>query len=136
MSNFVLSKGATPMNQHFEITMLKSKFCADYAMQNHFKLRSTQPDTVQPGTNLLHIWLWKNDARQNQRKLLMQTSIFQSTLHAKPYTLEKSCTFKDKCAVNAEIFICNLLIGPLINMTFKGQRTTLKERAFQQCIAT
>ena len=86
MPNYVLSKGATPMNQHFEIIMFTSKFCTDFAMQNHFKVRSTQPDTVQPSTNLLHIWLWKNDARQNQRKLLMQTSIFQSMLYSEPYT--------------------------------------------------
>jgi len=57
----------------------------------------------------------------------MQTSIFQSTLHAKPYTLEKSWTFKDKCVVSAEIFICNLLTGPLIKMIFKGQVPMLKE---------
>ena len=66
----------------------------------------------------------------------MGTGIFQSMLHAKPYTLEKFCTFKDKCAVNAEIFTCNLLTDPLINMIFRGQQKMLKERALQQCIAT
>jgi len=35
--------------------------------------------------------------------------LFQSTLDAKHNTLYKSCTFKDKCVVNAEIFILKQL---------------------------
>ena len=37
MPNYVLLKDATPMNQHFEITMFTSKFCADLAMQKPFQ---------------------------------------------------------------------------------------------------
>jgi len=81
---------------------------------------------IQPQTDLSHILLRTNDTQQNWCKLLMQTSIFQSMLHAEPYALEKSCTFKEKCAVNAEIFKFNLLAGSLINMIFKGHRTMLK----------
>ena len=47
-------------------------------------------------------------------------------LHAKPYTLKAPCTFKDKCAVNAEILMCYLLTGPLIKTIFEGGRTILK----------
>ena len=47
MPNYVLSKAATPMNSHFEITIFTSKFFADFAIQNPFKLQSTQPDTTQ-----------------------------------------------------------------------------------------
>ena len=83
------------MKQHFEITMFTSKFCADFAMQNPFKARSAQPDMTR--YQFIAHFALKNDERQNRRKLLMQTSIFQSMLHAKPYTSEKSCTFKDKC---------------------------------------
>jgi len=46
MPDYVLSKGATPMNQHFKITMFTSKFCTDFALQNPFKVRSTQLDTT------------------------------------------------------------------------------------------
>ena len=68
-------------------------------------------------------------------EIICKMQYFQSTLHAKLNILKKSSTFKGKCAVNAEIFLCNLLTGPL-NMIFKGQWTILKERAFQQCTAT
>ena len=51
-----------------------------------------------------------------------------------PNTLIESCTFKGKCVVNAEIFICNFLTGPLIKTIFEGRHTILEERAFQQCI--
>ena len=61
---------------------------------------------------------------------------FQSTLQVELNTLKEPCTFKDKCAVNAEIFICNFFTGPLINQIFKGRRTILKERTFQQCKET
>jgi len=61
---------------------------------------------------------------------------FQSTLQAELDTLKESSTFKGKCAVNAENFICGLLTGPLINMICKGQQAILKERAFQQSTAT
>ena len=44
MPNYVLSKAATPMNSHFERTMVTSKFCANFAMQNPFKVQSTHPD--------------------------------------------------------------------------------------------
>ena len=57
-------------------------------------------------------------------------------LHAKPYILKEPCTFKDKCAVNAEILICNLITDPLIKTIFEGPRKILKERAFKKCIAT
>jgi len=118
MPNYVLSKGATPMNQQFEITMFTSKFCVDSAMQNSFKVQSIQLDMTR--YQFFSHFALKNDAHQNQCKLLMQTSIFQSTLHAKPFTLEQSCALKDKCAVNAEIFICNLLSGPLLKIIFEG----------------
>ena len=103
-------------------------------MQNPFKVRSTQPDTT--WYQFFAHFTLKNDVWQNLRKLLMRTSIFQSTLHAKPYTLKEPCTFKEKCAVNAENFMCDLLSGPLRNIIFKEQRTIFKERAFEQCIAT
>ena len=49
--------------------------------------------------------------------------MLQYTLYG---TLEKSCTFKDKCAVNAEILICNLLTGPLIKQFLKVAGKFLK----------
>jgi len=70
------------------------------------------------------------------QKLFAKMQYFQSMLHAKLNTLKEPCTFNEKCAVNAEIFIGNFLTGPLIKIIFIGQRTILKERAFQQCIAT
>ena len=66
----------------------------------------------------------------------MRTDNFASILHAKIYTLEKSITFKGKCAVNAENFKCNLQTGPLTKMIFEGRQTMLNARAFQQCIAS
>ena len=67
---------------------------------------------------------------------LQKMQYFERTLQAELNTLKEPCTLKGKCAVNAEIFICNFLTDPLINLIFKGQRTILKERAFQQCKAT
>jgi len=66
----------------------------------------------------------------------MRTNNFASTLHAKLYTLEKSSTFKGKCAVNAEKLECNLQPCPLTKMIFEGRQTMLNARAFQQCIAS
>ena len=39
-------------------------------------------------------------------------------------------------AINAEIFKCNILSVPLVNLILIGWRTILNERAFKQCIAT
>ena len=72
----------------------------------------------------------------NFQKLCAKMQYFQRTLQAKLNTLKESSTFKGKCAVNTEIFICKFLTGPLIKIFFNGRRTILKERAFQQCIAT
>jgi len=47
MPNYVLSKAATPMSSHFETPMFRSKSSADFAIQNPFKVLSTQPDTSQ-----------------------------------------------------------------------------------------
>ena len=66
----------------------------------------------------------------------MRTGNFQSTLHAKLNTWEKSSTLKGKWSVNAVNLICNLLTGLLTKMIFEGQRTLLKARAFEQCVAT
>jgi len=30
MPNYIFAKGPTPMNSHFERTLFKSKFCADF----------------------------------------------------------------------------------------------------------
>ena len=49
----------------------------------------------------------------------------------KTQTWEKSCTFQDKCAVNAVKFKCNLLTGSLLNLIFSGQRAMLKERSIK-----
>jgi len=85
MSNYVLSKGATPMNKHFEITMFTTKFCADFAIQNPYKVRSRQTDMTWYQF-FAHFALKKQSMTKLARhKLLMQTSIFQSTLHGKPY---------------------------------------------------
>ena len=46
MPNYIFAKAATPMNSHFERTLFIYKFCADFAMQNPFKVQSTQPDTA------------------------------------------------------------------------------------------
>ena len=35
------------MNSHFEGTLFISKFCADFTMQNPFKVQSTQPESSQ-----------------------------------------------------------------------------------------
>ena len=51
-------------------------------------------------------------------------------------TWEKLITFKGKFAVNAVKRKCNLLTGLLKKLIFYGRWTILKERAFQQCIAT
>ena len=72
----------------------------------------------------------------NFQKLCAKMQYFQRTLQAELNTLKESCTFKGKCAVNAEIFKCNFLTGPLIKKNFEGRRTILTEIAFQQCIAT
>ena len=53
------------------------------------------------------------------RSYLQKCNTFKvGTLQAKLNTLNESSTFKGKCAVNAENFICELYTGPLINMTF------------------
>ena len=57
---------------------------------------------------------------------LMRTGHFPSMRHAELNSLKEPCTFKCKCAINAEKFICNLLTGPLIKMIFEGWRTVLK----------
>jgi len=62
---------------------------------------------IHPGTNLSNIFLWKNDVQQNLRQVSMRTNNFQRTLHVELNTLKESCTFKGKCAVNGENFICN-----------------------------
>ena len=112
----VLSKYWVRRAAYFEIierTMLTSKYSADFVMQKSFKGRSTQP-----GTNALNILLWKNDAQQNRCTISMWTGIFPSTRHTELNSLKEPCTFKGKCAVNAENFICNLLTGPLVKMIF------------------
>jgi len=128
MPNSELSKVASPMNSHFERTMFSSKFCADLPCKTLWKYRAHIQ--IRPGTNLSNILLWKNNIRQNLLQLLIRTCKFQSTLHGKLNTLEKSWTFKDKCVANAEIFLCNLLTGPFIKIFFEGCRAILKERAF------
>ena len=50
----------------------------------------------------------------------------QRMLHAELNTLNESCTFKGKCAVNAENLICDEQTSPLTNMIFEGRRTMLK----------
>ena len=45
MPNYVLSKAATPLNSYLERAMFTSKSTADNAMQNPFKVRSTQEET-------------------------------------------------------------------------------------------
>ena len=86
---------------------------------------------IHPGANLLNILLWKYDARQNLCKFLMQTGKFQSMLHAKLNTLEKFSTFKGQCWVNVDIFICNLLTGPLIKINFKWSAENAKNKSFR-----
>ena len=46
----------------------------------------------------------------NLQKLYAKMQYFQRTLQAEFNTLKESCTFKGKCAVNAEILICNFLM--------------------------
>lgn len=46
----------------------------------------------------------------NFQKLCAKIQYFQRTLQAKLNTLKESCTFKGKCAVNAEIFICSCVL--------------------------
>ena len=64
-------------------------------------------------------------------EVMCKNAILSKDAAAELNTLKESCTFKGKCAVNAENFICDL-----IKIIFEGRRTILKERAFQQCIAT
>jgi len=45
MPNITISKGATPLNPNLERTMFTSKSTAYFAMQNPFKVRSTQEET-------------------------------------------------------------------------------------------
>ena len=54
----------------------------------------------------------------NFQKLCAKMQYFQRTLQAKLNTLKESYTFKGKCAVNAENFICDLQTGPLIKIIF------------------
>ena len=105
--------------------------CAYFARQETFKARAHTQKW--PRGNLLNILLGKFYAWQNLRKLLMRTSNFPSTLHAKHSTWEKLSTFKGRCEVNAELFICNLQTVHLMNL--KGRRTLLKERPIKWCIA-
>jgi len=106
MPFFVLSKCATPKNQHLERRMFTSKSYADLPMQNSFKNRSTQPDMaryifIEQFT--LKVWY---TAKLTQA--LICTGNFPSTLHDELNSLEKSCTFQGKCSYNAENFICDL----------------------------
>ena len=47
-------------------------------------------------------------AFQSTNKSFVKMQYFQSMLQAEPNTLKESSTFKGKCAVNAENFICDL----------------------------
>jgi len=92
--------------------------------------------------------LWKNIVGHTEisvfacicvhfQKLIVKMQYFLSTLQAELNTLIKSSTFKGKCTVNTENFICNLYVDwPFNEYDFKGQGTIFKERAFQQCTAT
>ena len=99
MPKYILSKATPPLNSHFERTMFTSKFFADFAMQNPFKVRSTQPD-MSCYPFFAHFAFKKLCTAKSTQAI----DVNQSTLHDKPYTLEKSRTFKDKSFVNAEIF--------------------------------
>ena len=68
------------------------------------------------------------------RSYLQKCNTFK--VRCKLNSCKESSTFKCKCVVNPENFICDLQTGPLINMIFKGQWTILKERALQKCTAT
>ena len=46
MPNFIISKDATPMNTYLERTMFTSISATDFAMQNPFKVRSTQEERL------------------------------------------------------------------------------------------
>ena len=63
-----------------------------------YKTLSGAHSQIGAGTNSSNILLWKNDVQQNLHQLSMRTCIIQSMLHGKLNTLEKSCTFKDKCS--------------------------------------
>ena len=52
----------------------------------------------------------------NLQKLCEKMQYFQRKLQAKLNTLKEPGTFKGKCVVNAEIFICNFLTGPLMKI--------------------
>ena len=120
---------------------------ARHQWTNTLKLQSSQLNFVQilpfkthtkygahrqiwPGTNFLHILLWKNDARQNQCKLLMRTSIFQSTLHAKPYMYSEEILHfqRQMCSKGWWDLICYLLSVPWIIWFLKGSGQCLKRQ--------
>ena len=96
MPNYVSPKAATPMNSHFLRTMFTSKFCADFAMQNPLKVQSTHPGTS--WYQFIEHFTLKEQCMAKSTPAFDETPNFQSTLHGKLNTLEKSCTFKDKCS--------------------------------------
>ena len=69
-------------------------------------------------------------------EVMCKNEILSKYTAGQTQSLKEPCTFKGKCAVNAEIFICNFIAGPFNKTIFNGRRTVLKERAYQQCIAT
>ena len=66
----------------------------------------------------------------NLQKLCAKIQYFQMTMQATLNTLKEPCSFKGKCSVNADIFICNFITGPLIKTIIEGHQAILKERAF------
>ena len=65
-----------------------------------------------------------------------KTQYYQITLHAKLDTFLKTCTFKGICLLYVEIFLCNLLTGPLKKWIYvNGRRTMLKARPIDWCVA-
>ena len=56
----------------------------------------------------------------NLQKLYAKMQYFRRMLQAKLNTWKEPCIFKGICAVNAEIFICNFLTGPLVKTIFEG----------------
>ena len=92
--------------------MHNSKSYADFAMQNHFKARSTHPDLS--WSQFIEHFTWKDRCRA--KSILTYNENLQLSKCAEWQTeyLGEISAFKGKCAVNTVNFICNLLTGPLI----------------------
>ena len=123
MPNYIFAKAATPMNPYLERTVFTSKSTADFAMQNLFKVWSTQEEMPRYQF-FAHFTL----------KELCTPKLIQALDANQPVSNYAARQTQFFAKINPALSKANALImltGPLIKILSEGRRAMLKERAFE-----